>query len=73
MNLFFRTFLNGSTCLSYIIHVSSHCNNCNFLILTDMSMPYMDGKELASKVINLKLKNNFKIVLISAEDYDNNE
>jgi YesN/AraC family two-component response regulator len=33
-------------------------------------MPYLDGLQMVSLIKKLELKNEFKLVMISAEDYD---
>mmetsp|Transcript_2568 Transcript_2568/g.2205 ORF Transcript_2568/g.2205 Transcript_2568/m.2205 type:complete len:89 (+) Transcript_2568:934-1200(+) len=49
------------------------CPNCLLLILTDLSMPHMNGVQLAKELKKSNLTVKYKIVLISAEDYDNSE
>jgi len=69
----FKSFKNGLFALNYIQNIN--CNKCNtILVYTDQNMPIMEGQMLADKLRQMKKKGfnyNFKIILISAEDYSN--
>lgn len=64
-------FVNGSSLFEFL--VKSNCTECNkVLIFTDLSMPYKNGYELA-KDLRINLKQSVRIILVSAEEYEDKE
>eukprot|EP00801_Mesodinium_rubrum_P002517 Mrub_02517.p1 GENE.Mrub_02517~~Mrub_02517.p1 ORF type:complete len:543 (+),score=68.92 Mrub_02517:173-1630(+) len=67
----YMIFSNGLSCLKYIKSLS--CSKCSkSLLFTDMNMPYLDGLNLAIQIRDLEAERKFEIILVSAEEFDNN-
>lgn len=68
----YKSFLNGQTCFDYVSNIQ--CNLCSkILLITDLSMPYKDGIELSKDVNALGKKQEIITILISAEEYSNDD
>ena len=68
----FKTFFNGQTCFDYVSNIQ--CNTCSkILLITDLNMPYKDGIQLSKDVNAFELKQEIITVLISAEEYSNDD
>jgi len=68
----YKSFLNGQTCFDYVSNIQ--CKICSkILLITDLSMPYKDGIELSKDVNALEKNQEIITVLISAEEYSNDD
>lgn len=70
----FHEFQNGLDCIHHIRESGIlNCEACDkIMILTDLNMPKMNGYELSDAIKNFKSKKLFKIILVTADEINDN-